>query len=284
MKLAVSNIAWSPAHRAAVYDMLQTHGVRGLEIAPGLFFDRSADPFAPTEEELAQAVHEARRAGLELVSMQALLFGAEGAALFGSPAEREAFRSAMLRAIALAGRLSIPNLVFGSPRQRVVPEGMTEAEAQELALRSFAELGDAARRAGTKLGVEANPAVYGTNFLTTLEEADAFVARLDHPAVTLILDLGAMHMNGAFPRIADCVAGLTSPISHVHVSEPHLAPAPADAGQAATALTALSRRGYCGWVSIEMKQPPEPVVATLEAALGRLQQAVGLASEEASLT
>ena len=81
MKLAVSNIAWSPEHRAAVYDMLQTHGVRGLEIAPGLFFDRSADPFAPTGDELAQAVREARRAGLELVSMQALLFGAGRAAL-----------------------------------------------------------------------------------------------------------------------------------------------------------------------------------------------------------
>ncbi|WP_096788073.1 sugar phosphate isomerase/epimerase [Rhodobacter sp. CZR27] len=281
MRLAVSNIAWHPQDRAAAYGVLRAHGIRGLEIAPGLFFDRSADPFAPTEAELAGAVGEARAAGLELVSMQSLLFGVEGAALFGAPGERQAFRAGMRRAIALAGRLAIPNLVFGSPRQRVVPATMAATEAREVALETFADLGDAAQAAGTRLGVEFNPAAYGTNFLTTLEEADAFVADLAHPAVTLILDLGSMHLNGAFAGIAEAVAGVASPISHVHVSEPHLAPAPADAGAAATALSALARRGYSGWVSIEMKQPPEAMAAVLGAALGRLMQALDIASEKA---
>ena len=31
--------------------------------------------------------------------------------------------------------------------------------------------------------IEANPAAYGTNFCTTIEEAERFVARVDQPQV-----------------------------------------------------------------------------------------------------
>ncbi|MGP3699505.1 sugar phosphate isomerase/epimerase family protein [Rhodobacter sp. NSM] len=281
MKLAVSNIAWAPAERLRVYRLLAAHGIRGLEIAPGLFFPGSTRPFTPSEAEVAASLAETRAAGLELVSMQSLLFGVEGAALFGDPGERARFRDGLRAAITLAGRLGIPNLVFGSPRQRVIPADMGTAEAEAVALETFAVLGDAARQAGTRLGIEFNPAAYGTNFLTTLEEADAFVTRLGHPAVTLILDLGAMHMNGAFDGIAGAVAAVTAPISHVHVSEPNLAPAPARAGAAATALAALAHKGYAGWHSIEMKPPPDPGPAVLEAAIGRLLRAAGMAEGKA---
>lgn len=273
MKLAVSNIAWAPADRNAAYSLLQSQGIRGLEIAPSLFFDGAGDPFAPREQEAERALAAMRDADLELVSMQSLLFGVKGAALFAGTDARERFRTGMLRAIDLASRFSIGNLVFGSPQQRNIPNGMSAYTAEKIAVAMFRTLGDAAGRAGIKLGIEFNPAAYGTNFLNDVTAAAAFVERIDHPAVTLILDLGAMHMNNEFDKIGDIAADFAGRISHVHVSEPDLAPAPASAIQAAQALSVMSDAGYVGWYSIEMKPQPELGLTALDLALGRLLEA-----------
>ena len=284
MKLAVSNIAWAPADRKEAYALLRAHGVRGLEIAPALFFDRAADPFIPDDVEAERALAAMREADLALVSMQSLLFGVEGAALFEGGDAQDRFCSAMLRAIDLAGRFSIGNLVFGSPRQRNIPDGVSVEAAEAIAVPIFRRLGDAAGRAGTKLGIEFNPAAYGTNFLNDVDAAAAFVERVDHAAVTLILDLGAMHMNGEFARIGEVAASYADLISHVHLSEPRLGPAPASAAQAATVLSAMTNAGYPGWLSIEMKPQPELGLAALDDALSRLVEATDLAQKRVAAT
>jgi sugar phosphate isomerase/epimerase len=261
MRLAMSNIAWAPEERLAAYAILAEAGITGLEIAPGLMFQAAADPFAPDAASARAAISEMADAGLTLVSMQSLLFGVTGAALFGPPEARAAFETGMTRAIALAERFAIPNLVFGSPLQRRVPDGMAMADALESAAALFRGLGEAALAAGTRITIEANPAAYGTNFLTTLDEAEAFVAAVDHPGIALILDLGAMHMNADFASVPARVPGIAARLNHVHVSEPDLAPAPADPAALAPVLRALRAAGYAKSVSIEMKRPTEGLAA-----------------------
>ncbi|MDP4604737.1 MAG: sugar phosphate isomerase/epimerase [Erythrobacter sp.] len=253
----MSNIAWSAEERLDAYAILAEAGITGLEIAPGIFFHAAADPFVPDDASAREAVREMANAGLSLVSMQSLLFGVTGAELFGGAEARVAFEAGMQRAITLAGRFGIPNLVFGSPAQRRVPVGKTMADALDEAAEVFRRLGDAAAVAGTRITIEANPAAYGTNFLTTLEEAEAFVARVDHPAIAPILDLGAMHMNGSFASVPARLSDLAPHLNHVHVSEPDLAPAPADAAALVAVLRALQAAGYAKAVSIEMKRPPQ---------------------------
>ena len=277
MKLAVSNIAWTPEERLAAYDLMAGAGITGLEIAPGLFFAGAEDPFVPDAATAEAALAEIAARGLSLVSMQALLFGVAGAALLGDAEERAAFVRGMTRAIDLAGRFGIPNLVFGSPGQRRIPEGMDPDDAREQAAETFRRLGDRAAAAGTAIAMESNPPAYGANFLTTLEEAESFVAQVDHPAVTLILDLGAMHMNGAFDTLAGRIPALVERLTHVHVSEPHLAPAPDDATDLAPVLTALRRAGYGRAVSIEMKRPE----GGLDILRGRVDALVRAARAEA---
>ena len=273
MKLAVSNIAWRPADRDAAYAILRSHGIEGLEIAPGLFFDGVADPFVPTAEEVTAALRPMERAGLRLVSMQSLLFGVSGAALFEAEAARDRLFAAMSRAIGLAERLGIPNLVFGSPAQRVIPAGMTPDEAETIAFAIFRRLGDVAARAGTCIAIEANPAAYGTNFLNRVPEAEAFVRKVDHEGVRLIVDVGALHMNGDFDQIENIAGRACDMISHVHMSEPHLAPAPADIEQAARVLSALSTAGYGRSCSIEMRTPPSDPLGILDQSVARLAEA-----------
>lgn len=244
MQFAMSNIAWRFDERLSAYALMTDAGMTGLEIAPGLFFAQAEDPFAPDAQTAKTALAELEAHNLTLVSMQSLLFGVDGAELFGDTEALARFEAGMNRAIDLAERFGIPNLVMGSPKQRIVPDNMSQAEAMAHAQDVFRRLGDRAVAAGTAIAMETNPADYGTNFLTHLHDTTSFVTSTDHPGVVLILDLGAMHMNNSFDSTPDALPDLVSTLNHVHISEPYLAPAPADALVLAPVLRSLNRSGY----------------------------------------
>lgn len=252
MIYAISNIAWTYEERLAAYDLMEAAGFSGLEIAPALFFPFVDNHFRPDNGTITAALAEIRLRGLSIVSMQSLLFGVEGAHLFGNDDARAAFKLGMKNAINLAHRLNIPNLVFGSPVQRRIPDFIKTEDAFVHAVETFRCLADHAAIAGSIISIEPNPAAYGTNFLTTLDEVELFVEKVDHPAVKLNLDLGAMHMNGTYGTVSGRISTLLPKLSHVHVSEPKLAPAPDDATELAPLLTALHAAGYKRAVSIEM--------------------------------
>ena len=276
-KFAVSNIAWPAEQRDDAYRILAEAGIGGLEIAPGLFLPHAEDPFRPSRVEKDAALAPMRDAGLTLVSMQSLLFGVQGAALFGTEAERATFEAAMLRAIDLAGELAIPKMVFGSPRQRAIPDGLDPSAAETRAVEVFRKLGDAAQSAGTRIALEPNAPDYGTNFLNRVEETAAFVRRVDHPAVALNFDVGALHAQGDFERIETIAPSVSDCTAHVHISEPALAPAPRDPEQAARVLTAMQRAGYNGWYSIEMAATAD-CIQDLTSAIARLRAAEAAAA------
>jgi sugar phosphate isomerase/epimerase len=276
MRLAISNIAWLPQERLQAYAAMAACGVTGLEVAPGLFFHASEDPFAPERHVARTALAEIAAEGLILVSMQSLLFGVADAALFDGPERQARFERGMTRAIDLAGTFGIPNLVFGSPVQRRVPEKLLIDEAWWHAAEVFRRLGDRATAADCKICIEPNPAAYGTNFLNTLDEAASFVSLVDHPAIHLILDLGAMQMNGEYGMATDRIADLAARLNHVHVSEPDLAPAPADPARLALVLGALRASRYRNAVSIEMRRPAG-ALDTVRRSLRRLRDAATLA-------
>lgn len=272
MKLAISNIAWIPGERGEAYDAMAEAGITGLEIAPKLFFNSSEDPFAPSANVARAALAEINDRGIQIVSMQSLLFGVGGAALFGDTEGRASFLRGMERAINLASYIGIPNLVFGSPAQRRVPSDLSMEEALDQAAFVFLRLAEMAQNAGTKIAIEANPAAYGTNFINTLDDALGFVRRVHHPAVACVLDLGAMHINGEYATTADRIPALLPTLSHVHVSEPSLAPAPRKIKALTPVVDALRAAGYGKSISIEMKPPSNGVVGVREA-LRRLSTA-----------
>ena len=272
MILAMSNIAWPTELSVAAYAAMTRIGVNGLEIAPGILFSGSDDPFRPTRAEIERAMVDITSAGLRLISMQSLIYGIEGAELFGDADAQARFLRGMNRAVDLAGELGIPNLVFGSPKQRNVPAGMTPDTAEDKAAKLFFKLGERAAAARTVIAIEANPRAYGTNFLNTHEQAFAFVARVSHPAIRLVLDLGAMFLNGESVRELLGLREVIHLVNHVHVSEPNLLPAPANPQLLAQTLGALRMAGYRKGVSIEMKQQSGGL-AVIEDCLASLKSA-----------
>ena len=279
MILAVSNIAWGPDLAHSAYKVMRAHGVSGLEIAPGLTFAGETDVLLPSARALAAFRGDLAEFGLKVVSMQSLLFGVSGARIFGTPDELAHFEATMHRAIALAEALESPNLVFGSPKNRAFPSGMNEQEVVRHSSAVFRRLGERALAAGTVLSLEPVAAAYGTNFLTTVEQAARYVAALDHPGVTMTYDLGALYANREDERAGEIYDLAAGRVSHVQISEPELAPSPANPAQLARQAATLLSRGYEGWFSLEMRAPPSNVIDRVERSLARAVGAMAAARQ-----
>ena len=278
MHLAVSNIAWRPEERITAYSIMADAGFTGLEIAPSLLFAKAHDPFAPPAT-IARAVKQEIGAfGLKLVSMQSLFYNVEGAALFGDSTACSIFMLQMERAIDLAGALAIPNIVFGSPKQRCIPHGMAYDESFDRAMEAFAKLAARAADAKTRIAVEPCPAPYGTNFLNTFGDASAFVASVDAPSLVTMLDLGGTQLSGSvLPEAADFAQ-----MGHVHISAPYLAPAPIEGDSTNAVLASLIEAKYDRAVSIEMAVPEDGLMA-VAACINRLGDAVNAISINACI-
>lgn len=274
IRLAISNIAWQPQESDAALALLQALGVQGLEIAPGLAFSAEADPFRPSSKAIARWHSGIEAHGLTLVSMQSLLFGRPNVALFGQMAQRQAFEDGVVAAIELAERLACPTLVLGSPTARCIPADMDPVTAEEIALEVMYRLGNRCQASGSCLALEPNPVAYGTNFLNTLEQTADFVRSLDHPAVRVNLDLGALSMNGETDSALGILSESINLIGHVHISEPYLAAAPADVPTLSQTLAALARAGHQGWASIEMRAGDEDNLGRVRDSLIKAQTAI----------
>ncbi len=270
MKLAVSNIAWDAQDKDRAYALLRDQGVTGLEIAPGLLLPDQVDPLKADMSACVQAKDHASRFGLQLVSMQSLLFGAPQAQLFGDSHGQEIFRSTMTEAIELASRLGIPNLVLGSPKQRGIPEGMKLDVARKIWRKNLRAIGDVARSRGVVVALEPNPAPYGTNFMNTLVDTVAVIKDVDHPAILLNLDLGATIMTGEISKIDDLLDGAFGLVHHVHVSAPYLEEITPHATEVGVFLDALGERGWQNWISIEMRQNFDALMPSIATCLQHL--------------
>ena len=277
MRLSISNIAWDLADDEKVYEMMKTFGYSGLEIAPTRIFPE--DPYEHIDEARRWRNDLYDRYGFTISSMQSIWYGRQEK-LFGNEGEREALLEYTKKAIDFAEAVECGNLVFGCPKNRVIPDGQENrtkgpmvrdgmenirenksAEAyMGIATEFFSELGNYAHQHGTVLAMEANPAIYNTNFINTTAEAVDLVERVDSEGFRLNLDSGTMVEND---EPADILTGKEHLINHVHFSEPYLKPvARRDLHREIAGI--LRNSGYEGFVSIETGRSDSGVDALYE--------------------
>lgn len=247
MRLAASQIAWEPAEEAQALDILRKHGFAALEMAPTRV--AGENPYADPQAAADFAAGMRRAYNLAVCSMQSIWFGQQGS-IFGP--ERDRLLEYTKRAVVFAEAAGCGNLVFGCPKNRVLPDDKTPDDAVAF----FKELGDFAHSHGAVLALEANPPLYGTNFINTTPDAFAMVEQVDSPGFMVNLDVGTMVENG---EDAASLRGRVGMIHHVHVSEPNLVAI--EKRELHGRLAALLRdEGYTGCVSIEMKAQPLSVL------------------------
>lgn len=262
MRLAFSNIAWDPQEDSGVAGLLSRYGVDAVDVAPGKYFP---DPLNTGRAQVRSVRAWWEERGFEITGMQALLFNATGLNLFGPPPVQEGMLRHLEAVCRIAAGLGATRLVFGSPRNRDCT-GVADDRVLPVAVEFFRRLGDAAGTSGVVICLEPNPVRYGANFMTDSTEAAGVVRAVDHPAIRLQLDTGALRINGEDP--AEVVAAHAEIVGHVHASEPDLAPlgdGDADHGAAAQALKSVLPNHV---VAVEMvATTAEPHLVSVERAL-----------------
>lgn len=240
-KLSASNIGWDKKDDPRVIARMKELGYQGLEIAPTRLFPDT--PYAHRNMAAMLGIALRREFDFSVPSMQSIWFGVEGN-IFAPEAQQDLLETTNC-AFKFAHAMGCHSLVFGCPRARNIPEGRTEAEAREF-FRKAAMIADSYH---SQLAMEANPPIYHTNFLNTTRQAIDFVRSMNAPGLSVNLDIGTMVYNGE--DLADFADDLDI-VSHIHISEPYLAPIQ-ERPMHRQLAEILQKKNYSGFVSVEMK-------------------------------
>jgi len=267
MRIAISNIAWDIDEDRVIVELLSQYLINAIDIAPGKYFP---DPAETTPGQIDQVRGWWAGRGIEVTGMQALLFGTQGLNLFGSATVQQRMLDHLAAICRIGGRLQATRLVFGSPKNRD-RSGLTDAEALSMAVSFFRRLGDIAESEGVKVCLEPNPICYGANFMTSSPETAQVVQAVDHPAIRMQFDSGALTLNGEDPF--QVLRESSQLIGHVHLSEPNLLPL--GDGSTNHGIMAQALRQYLpdALASIEMvATKEEPHGLSIERALATANQ------------
>jgi sugar phosphate isomerase/epimerase len=246
MRLAISNLAWSPSEDDEVAQVLQSFDVHGVELAPTKLW-----PDLTRVQDADLKAYRAfwQRQGIGIVALQSLLFGQPELVIFRDQATRTQTLNYLRHVMRIAARLGAQILVFGSPRNRLRNDlGLQRSHV--IATEFFRQVGEAAAQHDVIFCIEPNPIVYGCDFIRTATEGVALVRAVNHPHFRLHLDAGGMTLSEEL--YAEAIAASREWMAHFHISEPQLAIIGEGCTDHAAAARALRQIAYKHWVSIEM--------------------------------
>ena len=222
-------------------------GYTGLELAPFTLAPRITDV---TPEARRALRRQAEDAGIEIIGLHWLLAKTEGLHLTSSDQAVRGATTAYLIELArachdLGGHL----MVFGSPAQRNLAEGVSREEGHARAEETFRGCLGALADFGVTLCLE--PLTPNeTNFVTTAAEGAELVRRIDHPHFRLHLDAKAMSSEST--PIADLIRRFGSLTSHFHANDANLLGPGFGDLDFVPIFQALEDVDYKGWVSVEV--------------------------------
>jgi D-psicose/D-tagatose/L-ribulose 3-epimerase len=250
VNLAVSNIAWLPEEDAAAFDILRALDVTLLELAPSR---KWTDPSVAGTGDAQHYGEELRAVGFSVAAFQAILFGKPELAIFEGPEARRKCVDYLVHIAELAAACGARPLVFGAPKNRRVPEGMSLVEADRIAFEFFRELARRTANLRVSFCLEPNPTGYGCNYLTHVADVAHMVRQVNSPGLRLQIDAGELAMNGE--SVEQAIQEQADIIGHIHISQAMLAgfEKPWE-GHAVLART-LAQINYGLVLSIEMKRP-----------------------------
>lgn len=266
MKFSVSNIAWSPDEDAGMYELLGEKRF-ALEIAPTRIIPwedsetlgRMAGPYDRIRDAANWSKNLYDKYGINVVSMQSILNGVK-ASVYGQEKERRFLVEYMKKAIDFAQAVKSRNLVFGCPLNRRIPDGFPLEDAGKVAIDFFSEVAMYAAQQGTCVSIEANPAVYNTNFINYTSQAFDLVRCIAREVgknaakgFKVNFDLGTVLTNGE--NIYELLTEENiAMINHVHFSEPNLRVI-RERREHREVIRLLEDAGYDRYVSLEMRMP-----------------------------
>jgi sugar phosphate isomerase/epimerase len=222
-------------------------GYTGIEIAPYTLGSHPRELDAARRRQLRSS---AENSGLQVVGLHWLLARTEGLHLTSDDAAvRDATAGYLADLADLCADLGGRVLVFGSPPQRNIREGMPRAAAFDAAVDVFQKcLPRLADRDVTLCMEPLTPKE--TNFINTCAEAADLIAAVDHPRMALHQDVKAMLSEER--TIPDLIHAYRHLTRHVHVNDSNLLGPGMGETDFEPIFKALIDAQYDGWVSVEV--------------------------------
>lgn len=248
MKFAISNIAWKEDEEEEISSLMQQLNIKGVEITPWKFISQNDN-----EEDIINCKQFWNSKGIEIVALQALLFNHPELTIFEDEKSRENTLDYLKKCIDVGAQLGVKSLVFGSPKNRNVPD-KAKNDYLEIAMDFFHKIGTYAISKKLFFCIEPNPKEYGTNFICTTQEAIRFVRTLDNEGIRINFDTGSIIMNNEDPNIFNDAFQY---IGHIHISEPFLNLIDPTRELYREICNLLRKKNYQGNISIEMKKCSE---------------------------
>lgn len=257
MRFAICNELFEGWDHRRVVDFVADAGYDGLELAPYTFADHVAE-VTPAQRTEIRRIAEDR--GLAITGLHWLLVKPAGLHLLHPEAAVRTRTVDYLRAlIDFCADVGGTNLVFGSPNQRSLVDGVRPDDAWLWAREGFFACGEAAAARGVTLCLEALPEDL-TNFLNTNAEVIDLVRAIAHPNVRMMIDVKSMCAE-AMP-IEDNIHACRGWFRHVHANDANLLGPGFGDVDFVPIFAALKEQAYEGFVSVEVfdfKPGPEAI-------------------------
>lgn len=248
MKLAISNIAWTNEEEPEIAELLQSLGVKYVEIAPTKKWD---EPIEVSDEEIVDYKNWWAGYGITIVAFQSMLFAHPEYTLFESSEERGVMLDYLKSFTELAGKMGVTRMVFGSPKNRQ-RKGMENKKALDIGTEFFTDIAKTASVNDVIFCIEPNATDYNCDFITTASQGLELVNKVNTPGFGLHLDIACMTLAG--DDIAASIKKSSEQLKHFHVSSPMLGVVEdREDVDHRTAAQTLKEIKYDGYVSIEMR-------------------------------
>ncbi|HOM15688.1 MAG TPA: sugar phosphate isomerase/epimerase family protein [Thermoguttaceae bacterium] len=247
MKFAICNETFQDWPLERGFQFAAECGYEGVEIAPFTV--------APYVTQISQTTrHEIRKqadqAGLEIIGLHWLLAKTEGFHLTSpDPEIRRRTADYLAELSRFCADLGGHILVFGSPKQRDLLEGVSLEKGMDYAAEVFSRVAPVLEDHEVVLAIEPL-APAETNFLCTAAEATELIERIGSPQVRLHLDCKAMSSEKI--PIPQLIRQYHPLLAHFHANDPNRQGPGFGQLDFIPIFEALGQVGYQGWVSVEV--------------------------------
>ncbi len=223
-------------------------GYTGLELAPFTLAPRITDVPLETRANMRK---QAENAGLTIIGLHWLLAKTEGLHLTTANPDVRSETADYLAALGNAcADFGGDLMVFGSPPQRNLQDGVTREEAYQNAAEVFRACMPAIADRGVRICMEPLTSKE-TDFVNTCSEAMELIAMVDHPNFCLHQDVKAM-LGAESEPLPDLIAKYAPHVGHFHVNDTNLLGPGMGETDYAPILKALHATKYAGWISVEV--------------------------------
>lgn len=229
-------------------DLIAEIGYKGIELAPFAFADSPAEISAEQRAFLKQTAEDR---GLEIIGLHWLLAKTEGLHLTTSDAGvRQKTADYLIELGDLCADLGGDLMVFGSPFQRNVEEGMSREQAYANAAEVFQKCLPAIAKRGVRICMEPLT-TKETDFVNTCAEAQELIDMVEADNFVLHQDVKAM-LGAETESIPELIKKYDTKVGHFHVNDTNLLGPGMGETDYHPIFKALKESSYRGWISVEV--------------------------------